>query len=118
QFFRAWKYRSIIFCQTWLRGTAWPPTTSTSFARNGSEQASFPHPSGKAPKQRPNSTKARLCFGGPNAAMFDLFDFDLPGAVTEQLEKRLQAMPASPLTEQALQDLGRFQAQHKLRQGV
>jgi len=50
--------------------------------------------------------------------MFDLFDFDLPGAVTEQLEKRLQAMAASPLTEEALQDLGRFQAQHKLRQGV
>ncbi len=50
--------------------------------------------------------------------MFDLFDFDLPGAVTEQLEMRLQAMAASPLTEEALQDLGRFQVQHKLHQGV
>ena len=50
--------------------------------------------------------------------MFDLFDFDLPGAVTEQLEKRLQSMRSSTLTEQALQDLAQFQEQHKLWQGV
>jgi len=50
--------------------------------------------------------------------MFDLFDFDLPGAVTEQLEKRLQSMPSSALTEQALRDLAQFQGQHKLWQGV
>lgn len=50
--------------------------------------------------------------------MFDLFDFDLPGAVTEQLERRLQAMASSGLTEQALLDLARFQEQHKLTQGV
>ena len=50
--------------------------------------------------------------------MFDLFDFDLPGAVTEQLEKRLQSMQSSRLTEQALQELAQFQEQHKLWQGV
>ena len=50
--------------------------------------------------------------------MFDLFDFDLPGAVTEQLEKRLQSMQSSMLTEQALRDLAQFQEQHKLWQGV
>jgi hypothetical protein len=50
--------------------------------------------------------------------MFDLFDFDLPGAVTEQLEKRLQSMQSSTLTERALQDLAQFQEQHKLWQGV
>ncbi|MGO9203062.1 MAG: hypothetical protein ACLQM8_21290 [Limisphaerales bacterium] len=50
--------------------------------------------------------------------MFDLFDFDLPGAVTEQLERRLNSMPSSTLTEQALQHLGEFLEQHKLRQGV
>ncbi len=50
--------------------------------------------------------------------MFELFDFDLPGAVTEQLEKRLQSMPASALTEQSLKDLGHFQEQNKLWQGV
>ena len=50
--------------------------------------------------------------------MFDLFDFDLPGAVTEQLEKRLQSMPSTTLTEHVLQDLAQFQEQHKLWQGV
>jgi hypothetical protein len=50
--------------------------------------------------------------------MFDLFDFDLPGAVTEQLERRLNSMPSSTLTEQALQQLDSFLEQHKLRQGV
>jgi GIY-YIG catalytic domain len=50
--------------------------------------------------------------------MFDLFDFDLPGAVTEQLEKRLQSMPSSRLTEQSLRDLAQFEKQHKLWQGV
>ena len=50
--------------------------------------------------------------------MFDLFDFDLPGAVTEQLERRLQSMSSSTVTEQALQDLARFQEQHKINQGV
>src|SRR2546423_657374 len=50
--------------------------------------------------------------------MFELFDFDLPGAVTEQLEKRLQSMTTSSLTEQALAELATFQEQHKLRQGV
>ncbi len=50
--------------------------------------------------------------------MFDLFDFDLPGAVTEQLEKRLESMPSSTLTEQALRDLAEFQREHKLWQGV
>jgi len=50
--------------------------------------------------------------------MFDVFDFDLPGAVTEQLEKRLQSMPSTTLTEHVLQDLAQFQEQHKLWQGV
>jgi len=50
--------------------------------------------------------------------MFDVFDFDLPGAVTEQLERRLQSMPSSTLTEQALKNLADFQQQHKLKQGV
>jgi hypothetical protein len=50
--------------------------------------------------------------------MFDIFDFDLPGAVTEQLEQRLQSMRSSTLTEQALRDLARFQEEHKLRHGV
>ena len=50
--------------------------------------------------------------------MFELFDFDLPGAVTEQLEKRLQSMPSSRLTEEALKDLAQFQELHKLSQGV
>lgn len=50
--------------------------------------------------------------------MFDLFDFDLPGAVTEQLENRLKSMPSSTLTEEVLQQLGTFLEQHKLRQGV
>ena len=50
--------------------------------------------------------------------MFDLFDFDLPGAVTEQLEKRLLGMSSSTITDQALRDLARFQEHHKIRQGV
>jgi predicted GIY-YIG superfamily endonuclease len=50
--------------------------------------------------------------------MFDLFDFDLPGAVTEQLEKKLRAMPSSPLTENALRELSAFQQQHRFNQGV
>jgi hypothetical protein len=50
--------------------------------------------------------------------MFDLFDFDLPGAVTQQLEERLESMPSSPLTDQSLRDLAQFQEQHKLWQGV
>ena len=50
--------------------------------------------------------------------MFDLFDFDLPGAVTEQLERRLQSMPSSTLTEETLKDLAQFQDQNKIQQGV
>ena len=50
--------------------------------------------------------------------MFDLFHFDLPGAVTEQLENKLRAMTSSPLTAQALQELSAFQAAHKLKAGV
>ena len=50
--------------------------------------------------------------------MFGLFDFDLPGAVTEQLERRLNSMASSSLTEQALHDLGLFLQEHQLWQGV
>jgi hypothetical protein len=50
--------------------------------------------------------------------MFELFDFDLPGAVTEQLERRLQSMESSALTSQALQDLAVFQNRQGIRQGV
>ena len=50
--------------------------------------------------------------------MFNVFEFDLPGTVTNQLEKRLRAMPSSTLTAHALQELAQFQEQHKLSQGV
>jgi hypothetical protein len=50
--------------------------------------------------------------------MFDLFDFDLPGAVTEQLEKKLRTMPSSQLTARALQQLAAFQEKHAIQQGV
>lgn len=50
--------------------------------------------------------------------MFDLFDFDLPGAVTEQLERRLRGMPSTPLQDGALEELGRLQERAQLKQGV
>jgi hypothetical protein len=50
--------------------------------------------------------------------VFDVFDFDLPGAVTEHLERRLNAMPSSVLTENALNELSKFQRQQKIGQGV
>ena len=50
--------------------------------------------------------------------MFDLFDFDLPGAVTQHLKKRLQLTRSSLLTQEALRNLGEFQERHKLWHGV
>lgn len=50
--------------------------------------------------------------------MFALFDFDLPGAVTEQLERRLNEMRSSSLTPEALDALAQFQHTHRIRQGV
>lgn len=50
--------------------------------------------------------------------MFALFDFDLPGAVTEQLERRLNEMASSSLTSEALEALAQFQQLHQIRQGV
>jgi hypothetical protein len=50
--------------------------------------------------------------------MFDLFDFDLPGAVTEQLTQKLQQMHSSLLTEATLLELAHFQREHKTNQGV
>src|SRR2546421_3470531 len=50
--------------------------------------------------------------------MFDLFDFDLPGAVTDQLERGLNSMPSSLFNEESLQALASFLSKHKLDQGV
>jgi len=50
--------------------------------------------------------------------MFDLSDFDLPGAVAEQLEKTLAKMASSVLDANALEKLADFQQQHRIQQGV
>lgn len=50
--------------------------------------------------------------------MFDLFDFDLPGAVTEQLRRKLDRMQGSQLTQLSVKELALFQRQHRIRQGV
>jgi len=47
-------------------------------------------------RRLPNFTKSAVGASQDlEPAMFDVFDFDLAGAVTEQLEKRLQSMPST-----------------------
>jgi hypothetical protein len=50
--------------------------------------------------------------------MFDYFRFSLPRAVTEQLVERLDQLPSSPLTDEALTQLTAFQAENETAQGV
>jgi hypothetical protein len=48
--------------------------------------------------------------------MFDYFRFSLPRAVTEQLVERLDQLPSSPLTDEALAHLTAFQAANETAQ--
>ncbi len=50
--------------------------------------------------------------------MFDYFRFSLPRAVTEQLVERLELLPASPLTNEALAKLTEFQTENETTKGV
>ncbi|MFZ4774107.1 MAG: GIY-YIG nuclease family protein [Terrimicrobiaceae bacterium] len=50
--------------------------------------------------------------------MFEYFRFSLPRAVTEQLVERLEKLPASSLTEAAIEKLWRFQKSSETTQGV
>lgn len=50
--------------------------------------------------------------------MFEYFRFSLPRAVTEQLVERLDQLVSSPLTDEALTQLGQFQEAHESARGV
>jgi len=50
--------------------------------------------------------------------MFDLFEFDLTGLVTRQVQERLSSMPSSNLTQRALLHLAEQQRGSKPSHGI